>query len=151
MKSLVRAVVDDIQGESGPGRARAQPLPIALCHSIHHVQETFGGIQDIRYDSKPYILIPVFEKILAPLRTSDRKKLRQRVIQEFSLSPEIGDLLVPDGLLSVKYTTHSRVPGVCNFLDNPSSSFSYSIASRWRTSRPTEFHSGSQREKGLIT
>ena len=49
---------------------------------------------------------------LAPLRTSDRKKLRQRLMQEFSLSPEIGELLIPEGLLSVKYTSHSRVPGV---------------------------------------
>ena len=78
----------------------------------HHVQETFGGLQDVRYDPKPPLLNSAPETILAPLRTSDRKKLRQRVIQEFSLSPEIGELLVPEGLLSVKYTSHSRVPGV---------------------------------------
>ena len=80
-----------------------------------HVQETFGGIQDIRYDSKPLLLALVSESILAPLRSSDRKKLRQRLTQEFSLSQEIGELLVPEGLLSVKYTSHSRVPGVCGF------------------------------------
>ncbi|KAF9784781.1 hypothetical protein BJ322DRAFT_1109491 [Thelephora terrestris] len=51
-------------------------------------------------------------KTSAPLRTSDRKKLRLKVIQEFSLSPEVGELLIPEGLLSVKYTSHSRIPGV---------------------------------------
>lgn len=78
----------------------------------HDVQEAFGGIQDIRYDSERPLFITVPETIPAPLRTSDRKKLRQRVIQEFSLSSELGELLVPDGLLSVKYTSYSRVPGV---------------------------------------
>ena len=81
----------------------------------HHVQETFGGIQDIRYDPSPSLFVLASETIPAPLRSSDRKKLRQRVIQAFSLSPEIGELLVPEGLLSVKYTSHSRVPGVREF------------------------------------
>lgn len=90
--------------------------PPSITPSIRrHVQETFGGIQDIRYDTKPLLLALVSDTILAPLRTSDRKKLKQRLIHEFSLSPEIGELLVPEGLLSVKYTSHSRVPGVCDF------------------------------------
>lgn len=54
---------------------------------------------------------------VAPLRSSDRRKFKQRVIQEFSLqdvSSEDGDRLVPDGLLSVKFSTHSGEPGVCS-------------------------------------
>ena len=62
---------------------------------------------------------------LAPLKNSDRKKLRQRVLAEFHLEApnpvddgtatnEVGDLLVPDGLQSVKITTHSGEAGVCD-------------------------------------
>src|SRR3954451_7774777 len=44
----------------------------------------------------------------APLRSSDRRKLKFRVLQSFSLSPDavdsngenVGDVLVPDGILS---------------------------------------------------
>ncbi|KAF8662770.1 hypothetical protein AX16_001128 [Volvariella volvacea WC 439] len=50
-------------------------------------------------------------KTSAPLRSSDRKKLKQRVISTFNISPEVGDLLVPDGILSVKFTTHLNEPG----------------------------------------
>ncbi|EGN94711.1 hypothetical protein SERLA73DRAFT_77454 [Serpula lacrymans var. lacrymans S7.3] len=51
-------------------------------------------------------------KTSAPLRSSDRRKLKQRVVQSFSLSAEEGDVLVPDGLLSVKFNTYSDDPGV---------------------------------------
>ncbi|EJD04970.1 uncharacterized protein FOMMEDRAFT_120229 [Fomitiporia mediterranea MF3/22] len=57
-------------------------------------------------------------KTSAPLRNSDRKKLKQRVLQDYldparvAEEPELGDLLVPDGLLSVKFTTHSGELGV---------------------------------------
>lgn len=60
--------------------------------------------------------------LLAPLRNSDRRKLKQRVLEDFGLSnsqePEhndgidVGDLLVPDGLQSVKFTTHAGEIGV---------------------------------------
>ncbi|KAI5985374.1 hypothetical protein EDD15DRAFT_2476550, partial [Pisolithus albus] len=36
----------------------------------------------------------------APLRSSDRRKLKQRVIATYNISPEIGDVLVPEGLMS---------------------------------------------------
>ncbi|CAL1697893.1 unnamed protein product [Somion occarium] len=39
-------------------------------------------------------------KTSAPLRSSDRRKLKQRVVETYSLSPEVGDLLVPEGLLT---------------------------------------------------
>ncbi|OAX35496.1 hypothetical protein K503DRAFT_696918 [Rhizopogon vinicolor AM-OR11-026] len=51
-------------------------------------------------------------KTSAPLRSSDRRKLKQRVIQSFSLDSDVGEDLVPDGLLSVKFKTHTDEPGV---------------------------------------
>ncbi|KAG6837743.1 hypothetical protein H0H93_001669 [Arthromyces matolae] len=48
----------------------------------------------------------------APLRSSDRKKLKQRVISIFGISSEDGDLLVPDGIQSIKFMTHLEQPGV---------------------------------------
>lgn len=51
-------------------------------------------------------------KTSAPLRNSDRRKLKQHIIQAFSLDPDVGDELVPDGLLSVKFKTHTDEPGV---------------------------------------
>ncbi|KAI5118465.1 hypothetical protein M0805_003726 [Coniferiporia weirii] len=55
-------------------------------------------------------------KTSAPLRNSDRRKLKQRVLQDFlpgdSSPPELGDLLVPDGLQSVKFSAHNSDPGV---------------------------------------
>lgn len=49
---------------------------------------------------------------LAPLRGSDRRKLRQRVISEFGVSNEVGDILVPEGIQSQKFSTHLNEPGV---------------------------------------
>nr|VWO97767.1 Mixed-linked glucanase [Ganoderma boninense] len=44
---------------------------------------------------------------------SDRRKLRQRVLQLYpGLPPEEGDNLVPDGLQSQKFSTHLEQPGV---------------------------------------
>lgn len=51
-------------------------------------------------------------KTSAPLRNSDRRKLKQHIIQTFSLDPDVGEELVPDGLLSVKFKTHTDEPGV---------------------------------------
>ncbi|RPD60842.1 eukaryotic translation initiation factor SUI1 family protein [Lentinus tigrinus ALCF2SS1-6] len=52
-------------------------------------------------------------KTSAPLRSSDRRKLRQRVLQSYlALPPEEGDGLVPDGLQSQKFSTHLDDPGV---------------------------------------
>ncbi|KAJ7717576.1 eukaryotic translation initiation factor SUI1 family protein [Mycena metata] len=51
-------------------------------------------------------------KTSAPLRSSDRRKLKQRVISSFGLSPEDGDVLVPEGILSVKFSTHLNEPGI---------------------------------------
>ncbi|KAI6038940.1 hypothetical protein EDC04DRAFT_2690678, partial [Pisolithus marmoratus] len=38
-------------------------------------------------------------KTTAPLRGSDRRKLKQRVIVVYNVSPEIGDILVPEKLI----------------------------------------------------
>ncbi|KAF9463370.1 eukaryotic translation initiation factor SUI1 family protein [Collybia nuda] len=51
-------------------------------------------------------------KTSAPLRSSDRRKLKQKVVAAFGISSEDGDLLVPEGLLSVKFNTHLDEPGV---------------------------------------
>ncbi|KAI0320053.1 hypothetical protein OF83DRAFT_1162631 [Amylostereum chailletii] len=55
---------------------------------------------------------PSNTKTFAPLRSSDRRKLRQRVIQEFGLEQGEGDLLVPEGLLTMKISTYQGHPGV---------------------------------------
>ncbi|KAJ7353685.1 eukaryotic translation initiation factor SUI1 family protein [Mycena albidolilacea] len=51
-------------------------------------------------------------KTSAPLRSSDRRKLKQRAIASFGLSPEDGDVLVPEGILSVKFNTHLNEHGI---------------------------------------
>ncbi|KAL1937903.1 hypothetical protein VTO73DRAFT_12653 [Trametes versicolor] len=49
----------------------------------------------------------------SPIRSSDRRKLRQRVLQSFPvLQAEEGDVLVPDGLQLQKFSTHLDEPGV---------------------------------------
>ncbi|KAI0752119.1 eukaryotic translation initiation factor SUI1 family protein [Fomes fomentarius] len=52
-------------------------------------------------------------KTSAPLRSSDRRKLKQRILQAYPVLPsEEGDVLVPDGLQSQKFSTHLEEPGV---------------------------------------
>ncbi|KAI0311462.1 hypothetical protein OF83DRAFT_1295388 [Amylostereum chailletii] len=51
-------------------------------------------------------------KTSAPLRSSDRRKLRQRIMQKFGLEQDDGDLVVPEGLLTMKISTHQGDPGV---------------------------------------
>lgn len=51
-------------------------------------------------------------KTSAPLRSSDRRKLKQRVVATYGLTGEEGDTLVPDGILSLKFSTHINEPGV---------------------------------------
>ncbi|KAF9256200.1 eukaryotic translation initiation factor SUI1 family protein [Marasmius fiardii PR-910] len=51
-------------------------------------------------------------KTSAPLRNSDRKKLKQRVVSSFSIQNEDADVLVPEGILSVKFSTHLNERGV---------------------------------------
>lgn len=50
-------------------------------------------------------------KTSAPLRSSDRRKLKQKVVATFGIAPEDGELLVPDGLESMKFSTHLEEPG----------------------------------------
>ena len=59
-----------------------------------------------------YIVRDRLRRMKAPLRSSDRRKFKQRVVQDFGLQPEDGDLLVPEGLLSQKFSTHVNEPGV---------------------------------------
>ncbi|KAJ6542735.1 eukaryotic translation initiation factor SUI1 family protein [Mycena capillaripes] len=55
---------------------------------------------------------PFSAKTGSPLRSSDRKKLKRRVISSFALSPEDAEVLVPDGILSLKFDTHLNEPGI---------------------------------------
>ncbi|PPQ69576.1 hypothetical protein CVT24_001376 [Panaeolus cyanescens] len=51
-------------------------------------------------------------KTSAPLRSSDRRKLKQRVMAAYQVSSEDGDILVPDGIMSTKFSTHIDEHGV---------------------------------------
>ncbi|KZT25055.1 hypothetical protein NEOLEDRAFT_1134285 [Neolentinus lepideus HHB14362 ss-1] len=51
-------------------------------------------------------------KTTAPIRSSDRRRLKQGIADKFQLSPEDAELLVPDGLKSVKFKSHQGKPGV---------------------------------------
>ncbi|KIM52296.1 hypothetical protein SCLCIDRAFT_18213 [Scleroderma citrinum Foug A] len=51
-------------------------------------------------------------KTSAPLRSSDRRKLKQRIIETYGVSSEIGDILVPEGLMSQKILTYTNERGV---------------------------------------
>ncbi|KZT69432.1 hypothetical protein DAEQUDRAFT_726734 [Daedalea quercina L-15889] len=55
-------------------------------------------------------------KTIAPLRTSDRRKLKQRVLETYGhLQPEDGDILMPEGLHHQKFATYAGDPGVAYF------------------------------------
>ncbi|KAI0789203.1 eukaryotic translation initiation factor SUI1 family protein [Abortiporus biennis] len=51
-------------------------------------------------------------KTSAPIRSSDRRKLKQKVVDTYSLTAEVGELLVPDGLQSQKFSTHVNEHGI---------------------------------------
>ncbi|GJJ09213.1 hypothetical protein Clacol_003435 [Clathrus columnatus] len=53
-----------------------------------------------------------YVNFIAPIKTSERRKLKQKIVETFSLSSEDGDLLVPDPILSFKFNTHVKEPGV---------------------------------------
>lgn len=91
---------------------------------------------------------------IAPLRNSDRRKLKQRILEDFGLSnfqgPEqndgvdVGDLLVPDGLQSVKFTTHAGEIGVRYPTDIVKRCSWRIYTCRLHTSRLMAIHSGSR-------
>jgi len=51
-------------------------------------------------------------KTSAPIRASDRRKLKQRVTATFSSSLDDGDLLVPDGIQIAKFLNYTKEHGV---------------------------------------
>lgn len=51
-------------------------------------------------------------KTSAPIRASDRRKLKQRIISEFSVNPEDSDTLIPDGILMAKFFSYTKESGV---------------------------------------
>ncbi|KZS88795.1 hypothetical protein SISNIDRAFT_387553, partial [Sistotremastrum niveocremeum HHB9708] len=79
-------------------------------------------------------------KTSAPLRNSDRKKFRQKVVQQFSIEQlasgpgsnqnpnstssgegdvNLGDILVPEGILSVKFRSHTDEAGIIYLSPKP--------------------------------
>jgi len=70
-------------------------------------------------NQSPFTLTPdMFKKPLsnlktsAPLRSSDRRKLKKHIVSLYGLQPEEGDILMPEGILSVKFSTHIEEHGV---------------------------------------
>ena len=57
-------------------------------------------------------ILIVLTAIVAPLRSSERRKLRARTAERFKLAPEVADNLVPDGLLSQKFSAYNGESGV---------------------------------------
>ena len=61
---------------------------------------------------------PILTSNPAPLKSSERRKLRQRVVDSYQLdlaSPgnlDIADVLVPEGILMAKFSTHHDDHGV---------------------------------------
>lgn len=51
-------------------------------------------------------------KTSAPLRSSERRKLKARTAERFQLTQEIVDTLVPEGLLAQKFSAYNGEPGV---------------------------------------
>ena len=54
---------------------------------------------------------------VVPLRASNRGRLMKIVVDEFSITPEVSELVVPEGLFSASFESHARVPGVSPHLD----------------------------------
>lgn len=67
---------------------------------------------------------PADTKTTAPLRGSDRRKLKQRIAAEFALVDDDAEVLVPEGLLTQKISTHLNEPGVRYIFSLPRSSSS---------------------------
>ncbi|KAJ3760535.1 eukaryotic translation initiation factor SUI1 family protein [Lentinula raphanica] len=51
-------------------------------------------------------------KTSSPLRSSDRKKLRLKIASSYSIDTAEADVLVPEGILSVKFKSYLNDPGV---------------------------------------
>ena len=49
---------------------------------------------------------------VVPLREFDRRRFRNIVVDDLSVTPDIAELLVPEGLFSVTFEGHKRIPGV---------------------------------------
>lgn len=78
-------------------------------------------LAELKTSGRPLLVIlstpiQVSTHLLAPLKNSDRRKLKQRVVDVYSLPSELGDILVPEGLLSQKFSTHVNEHGVRDML-----------------------------------
>lgn len=94
-------------------------------------------------------------KTSAPLRSSDRKKLRLRVLHSFGLtdadSAHLANLLVPDGIQSVKFSASNAQPAVRSTSFFNSTFKSQCIHHRSHISPPKETLSGSPSANSLQT
>ena len=88
-----------------------QQVSESSCH--YYVQEAHSKPQDfVSVLSAGIGPFHILSYLIAPLRSSDRRKLKQRISETYSLSAETSELLVPDGLLSQKFSTHLNELGV---------------------------------------
>jgi len=79
------------------------------------VQEIAWRYKDIRYPHTfpSHTLIDISPTSpTAPLRSSERRRIRVRTAERFHLAPEIAEQLVPDVFLSQKFTAYNSEPGV---------------------------------------
>lgn len=58
------------------------------------------------------IILTCLWNFQAPLRSSERRKLKARMTERFQLAPEIVDTLVPEGLLAQKFSAYNNEHGV---------------------------------------
>jgi len=54
---------------------------------------------------------------VVPLEKPDRKRLMKTVIARLSITPEVAEFLLPEGLLSVEFESYSHVLGVSSRFD----------------------------------
>jgi hypothetical protein len=81
-------------------------------HDLLDVQKITGRYKNIRYLQTLRFPSEADPFLLAPLRSSERRKLRTRTAERFQLTSEIADNLVPDGLLSQRFIAYNGEPGV---------------------------------------
>lgn len=99
------------------GRYSVRLLLASFDHVVHHCQRCSRNhcrISKLQVCPHPCKCITATStgRSTAPLRGSDRRKLKQRIIQAYGISPDLGDLLVPDGLMNQKVATYTDDPGV---------------------------------------
>jgi hypothetical protein len=104
------------------GLSRCSTHGIREAHFIHNRHSTRDMFKKPLGDTKTSgnsiplkvdTLIGILPSLsLAPLRSSERRKLRARTAERFRLAPEVAENLVPEGLLSQKFSAYNGETGV---------------------------------------